>query len=191
MPTTPARCERFRSLKPDGIAAEREDMRGRILLLTAVVGLVPAASGFARTTGATMSLSAVANPVATTGCLATGCQTYINPTWSFSPNDLRYQMTNSFNTSSVPCFAIHTDLGTLGALSGASGADTTAAPQGAPENGGAWRTWCSSSLPTSVSGESQASLQIGSTKAGTATITAYLLRYGQLRTSFSSSIIAQ
>ena len=40
-------------------------------------------------------------------------------------------------------------------------------------------------------GESQASLQIGSTQVGTATITAYLLRSGQLGDGFATAIIAQ
>jgi hypothetical protein len=101
-------------------------------------------------------------------------------------------MSTGSNTSTVPCFAIHTDLGTFGDFSaGGSGSDTTTAPQGAPETGGAWRTWCYNGLPTHVQGQSQASLQISSTQAGTADITAYLLRYGQLSDGFAKSVIIQ
>ena len=156
--------------------------------------MVMAGDGYARAGSATLSLQAVANPVATAGGYLTsssGCQTYLNPSWAFSSSDLQYQTTGGLNTSSVPCFAIHTDLGTFTAFAGASGADSASAPQGAPESGGAWRTWCQSSLPMTEHGEGPASIQIGSTRAGTATITAYLLRYGQLSSSFTSSIIAQ
>src|SRR5258708_22243545 len=57
--------------------------------------------------------------------------TYLNPTWAFSSSDLQYKTTGGLNTSSVPCFAIHTDLGTFTACPGASGDDSTSAPQGA------------------------------------------------------------
>ena len=57
--------------------------------------------------------------------------------------------------------------------------------------GGAWRTWCDNQLPLQVQGESQESIQIGSTNAGTATVTVYLLRYGQLGDGFTKAVIAQ
>ena len=156
------------------------------LVTAAVVSvLVFAGTSTARASGALLSVEAVANPVSTG-------TTYLNPDWTFSSSDLSYQMSTGSNTSTVPCFAIHTDLGTFGDFSaGGSGSDTTTAPQGAPDTGGAWRTWCYNGLPTHVQGESQASLQISSTQSGTAEITAYLLRYGQLSEGFAKSVIVQ
>ena len=157
-----------------------------MLTFAVAFALLIAGGASARSTGALLSIEAVANPVPVGGA------TYLNPDWTFSSSDLAYQMSTGSNTSTIPCFAIHTDLGTFGDFSGASsGSDTTTAPQGAPETGGAWRTWCYNGLPTHVQGESQASLQISSTKAGTADITAYLLRYGQLSDGFAKAVIVQ
>ena len=96
------------------------------------------------------------------------------------------------NTNSVPCFAVHTDLGTFGPFSGgSSGSVSSTAPPGAPGSGGAWSTWCYYGLPAKGQGDGPASLQIGSQHPGIANITAYLLRYGQLGDGFTKAIIAQ
>jgi hypothetical protein len=153
--------------------------------------LVLSAVGSASSKRALLSIEAATNPVPTAGCLASGCSTYLNPAWTFDSSDVSYTMINGMHTSSVACFAIHSDLGTFAGFSGGSGVDTSSAPQGAPETGGSWRTWCYNGLPTHVQGASQASIPISSTQAGTADITAYLLRYGQLSEGFAQSVIAE
>jgi lysophospholipase L1-like esterase len=141
-------------------------------------------SASARTSSVTLSIRAVPDQVASNLCTAPyyTCQAQLNPTWSFTADDLRYT-TNGLNTSTAPCLALHSDLGEFGPISIASGGDSTAPPPGAPFASGGWRLWCYGFLPKTVSnGDQGISLFLKSPvgKLGTATVDVWLLRSGQL-----------
>jgi hypothetical protein len=154
------------------------------IVVAAVLGVGGSGPAEARSAAVTLSLSAVVNPVPSGQCTAPyyTCQTYLNPTWSFTSDDLRFS-TNGSYTSGAPCFALHTDLGTFGAISIASGGDSTYPPAGAPVTSGAWRVWCYGFLPKVVNGGDQGinlTLQSTTGALGTATVDAWLLRGLQL-----------
>ncbi len=157
----------------------------RVARIAVVVALlaVTGGSAAARTSAVTLSIRAVTNPVPSNLCTAPfyACQTVLDPSWSFTEDDLRYT-TNGLGTSTVPCWALHTDLGEFGRISLASGSDSTAPPAGAPFTTGAWRVWCYNLPKTVTNGDQAINLFLKSPagKLGTATVDVWLLRFGQL-----------